>query len=1207
MISQQLIMEIDFASDAADSLAITAYVEQVGSNKRQEIEDIPAAQWQIPENLSPLLADFARGIKPSDLEQVGKYLYSVLFPQVENHPLTEFLHTIISDWDENPTRLVLRIRNATLSRLPWEAMYDGKRLLSIQSKLPLVRQLVQLDIQSFRALRKIHVLLVTASPTDLTPLLAEQSFDNIIQQVHSEASNGWRNRLGLGRQIEFDELIDANEISLQEKLQSKIYHVVCFAVHGSDNNIALAHPRSGKKQIITAPELADWFSTASQEKVRLVMFVACATDTVQSMEAQNDPLAGFARAFMDNTDSKIPAVVAMQSDININRADLFTTTFFRGIGSFQPVDMALTQARRSLQLKGRINRDVVSPVLYLQSQDSRLFVRDPLPMMIGAVVSIVIIGLLLLTGLTELNRIREGILSQEAIARENEARINQLAHLGQFETLYLDAMPSRPLITTDTLWFTTSDGNLHRHPILTLFDNDTVGIFDVGAEPSAPVTDGQNVWVSSRADGILTRIPLGANSTPRSEFIAFELEAPIVTASGIWLYSYFESRLFHVDQDWVVTDYEMPLRVWEPFVIGDTLWIIPRNGGDTLLVNTQTLNVNILKMDHIVTAVHAGQNTLWLLDDQNTLTLYSSTGEKKNHISPNAAIQAYDGNGELLYFSTDMGHIYQWWLDEDEPTLFKRVGDHISALRLIDDYLFLLIEKNLILYDHIGNRKSQLEVGSISTLAELVQTPLSFWLPLSRSHTVLQIERQTGQEIQRLEVCDLPQATVYDGASLWITCAQDQNLVFGPESILYLDNRSQHDTLYSHTPLEAYDLLWIVPQGSGDVVAFNAHEARVADVFATDGTLLPLQLDLDSHAIWTAQVGANPSTVWRLTMESQTSFGRSLAGLPDEQFIRGVSQTIPGDIQSFYLIDDYVWVVHNEIESLNNSPNVTILDRRTLRIVRQTQFDIAVTGIVKFNNRIWLSASGLNKGVIYQIDPRSLDVLQEYTPDNTQFAPLAAVPIGSRLYFPFVTITFNQIDELTRTIIDPESLQLLQGYLHVFDLETGTWGEPLDIAPLTFYPVVDNTQLWFVLTVIPTVGVPKENEFGSMYLVDTETGLKRDFSTLCASVLPPYIMENLVIVECSSPQYTLKMLSPDGEHILQSFENIGGDVQPPLEVDGIVYVAFYDSDIIAMFDSFTGDLLRIRRVGNDPTALIVLEGHVHVYNAASGTLQLISD
>ena len=103
-----------------------------------------------------------------------------------------------------------------------------------------------------------------------------------------------------------------------------------------------------------------------ERDLRLIILMACHSGT----PTQDDPFSGLGRALVERG---IPAVVAMNQNISLQAATLFTEHFFRNLVRAGHVDTAVNEARQQLYLGDGYYLEWGTPTLFMRLRDGRLW------------------------------------------------------------------------------------------------------------------------------------------------------------------------------------------------------------------------------------------------------------------------------------------------------------------------------------------------------------------------------------------------------------------------------------------------------------------------------------------------------------------------------------------------------------------------------------------------------------------------------------------------------------------------------------------------------------------------------------------------------------------------------------------------------------------------------------------------------------------
>src|SRR6478735_9016582 len=232
-------------------------------------------------------------------------------------------------------RLRLRLNDApAIAGLPWELLYDARsnNFLAQSERTPLVRFLDEPDV--------------------------EAEWARIQEALEPRTSTGL---------VALDRLPSATLSELGTWLRRSETHVVHFIGHGDFDpglreGVIYFQDQAGRRSAVTSSTLGPYLR--DHDPLRMVVLNACRsarTDTT-------DPFGGMAQGLVQQDAT---AVVAMQFPISDRAAVKFTGEFYGALVDGQPVDQAVSSARKSL-LDG-FQDEWATPVLFLRSPDGNIF------------------------------------------------------------------------------------------------------------------------------------------------------------------------------------------------------------------------------------------------------------------------------------------------------------------------------------------------------------------------------------------------------------------------------------------------------------------------------------------------------------------------------------------------------------------------------------------------------------------------------------------------------------------------------------------------------------------------------------------------------------------------------------------------------------------------------------------------------------------
>ncbi len=259
-------------------------------------------------------------------------------------------------------RLTLSLAGAPeLLSVPWEFVYRRPRFLASQRQSPVVRLLdtgTHADAPTIRT--TVRILGVIASPRELTRLNVEAERRRVelaLQKVRD-----------LGR-VELEWLEPATPRTLREALRDGQYHVLHYVGHSAftdtgDGLLFLEDANGGAAQV-DSTALANLLS--DETSLRLVVLNSCEG----ARTTLTDPYAGVATTLVQ---LGVPAVVAMQFEISDEAAILFAEELYINlIGRQDPIDAAVSEARKALFIELDDRLEWATPVLFVRNPDVELF------------------------------------------------------------------------------------------------------------------------------------------------------------------------------------------------------------------------------------------------------------------------------------------------------------------------------------------------------------------------------------------------------------------------------------------------------------------------------------------------------------------------------------------------------------------------------------------------------------------------------------------------------------------------------------------------------------------------------------------------------------------------------------------------------------------------------------------------------------------
>jgi len=261
-------------------------------------------------------------------------------------------------------RLKLRIQAPELAALPWEFMYDprqGGHHLCLSRYTLLVRYLeVPQPVSPLNVTTPLRILGMAVSPSDLDQLdLAreQQRMEKAVQELEAK---------GL---VRLTWLAGQTWRDLHQAMQEGPWHVFHFIGHGwfdrkDEEGFVVLADESANAHHLSATELG--LLLADHRSLQLVLLNACEGARGDEHDVFSSTAAILVRL-------GIPAVLAMQYPITDEAAIEFAGSFYRTLANGDPVEAAVSEARKavSLGVKGTVEWGI--PVLHMRSLDGTLF------------------------------------------------------------------------------------------------------------------------------------------------------------------------------------------------------------------------------------------------------------------------------------------------------------------------------------------------------------------------------------------------------------------------------------------------------------------------------------------------------------------------------------------------------------------------------------------------------------------------------------------------------------------------------------------------------------------------------------------------------------------------------------------------------------------------------------------------------------------
>lgn len=288
-------------------------------------------------------------------------------------------------------RIKLRVNDPDLATLPWEFLFDPRRdeFVALSRHTPIVRYLeLPLPQADLRVEPPLRILAMVTNPTDVPPLDVEREKARLEDALAEMPDQEDR--------IELVWLEGQTWRELQEAMQRGPWHVFHFIGHAafdseaSEGTLILADDQ-GNATSLSAGQLGRLLG--DQPTLRLAVLNACEG-------ARGDEQSLFSSAAGALVERGMPAVIAMQYGISDRAAVEFAGSLYGALAANLPIDAAVSEARKAIDLALHGSVEWGTPVLYTRAPDGVIWdVKPPrrLPRLLVAAVAavaVLLVGLL---------------------------------------------------------------------------------------------------------------------------------------------------------------------------------------------------------------------------------------------------------------------------------------------------------------------------------------------------------------------------------------------------------------------------------------------------------------------------------------------------------------------------------------------------------------------------------------------------------------------------------------------------------------------------------------------------------------------------------------------------------------------------------------------------------------------------------------------
>jgi CHAT domain len=311
-------------------------------------------------------AEYAQLTVRNTFTVLGEHLYATIFSGEVERGLQEARRAARSG--ASVLRVLLGFQSVTdeLAQLPWELLYHNGEFLANEHRLVLARNLSQhpKQVQTIPTPPLVVAFLVTVPDTKAYHDQREQLLQALPEPSEYSAS--------ISSMVldHWDEDEAAKLLSTPPYPQ--VVHVigVCRQIRDQDEDVLQIYLDDGETVDWRSPRmLVNLFSLNEElppsDQVRLVVLHLCEPSPL-------DFRVTFERLAPELVRKGIPAVLAMQYPLSGRAAGRFVKKLYEALGEGRTIEQAVQRARSDLYVKFEQDRLFGSPVLYMQSVESRL-------------------------------------------------------------------------------------------------------------------------------------------------------------------------------------------------------------------------------------------------------------------------------------------------------------------------------------------------------------------------------------------------------------------------------------------------------------------------------------------------------------------------------------------------------------------------------------------------------------------------------------------------------------------------------------------------------------------------------------------------------------------------------------------------------------------------------------------------------------------
>jgi WD40 repeat protein len=298
------------------------------------------------------------------VRELGTYLFDALIASEIRSRYDVSLQ--IARHQEKGLRIRLRIHDALMSTFPWEFLHDARsqRSICLSNTTPFVRYLeLSQAIPSLKIQPPLHILGMIANSKEQEQLNVAHEKELMTETLQP---------LEMAGLVKLTWIEGQNWQALLDKFLHGTWHVFHFIGHATYNeqqkegSLSLVND-DGDTFYLSASRLGNIL--ADHSSLRFVFLNACEG----AKSGTHDIYSGIAQTLMQQG---IPAILGMSYEISDNASIELARTFYRELSYGMPVDAAVNEARKAVDMAMTKSLQWGTPVLYMRSPDGVLFDVD---------------------------------------------------------------------------------------------------------------------------------------------------------------------------------------------------------------------------------------------------------------------------------------------------------------------------------------------------------------------------------------------------------------------------------------------------------------------------------------------------------------------------------------------------------------------------------------------------------------------------------------------------------------------------------------------------------------------------------------------------------------------------------------------------------------------------------------------------------------